>query len=289
MLEVIKDNPPQLAPGGGAVAVPDMNKGSEPLKAAIKDSFDKTTNVDNLNRDIAAEDSKEAAEKEKTDALNLAAMDELFTKSASEIFRLIVCASNINRSWLRPELFYDDDLQAAPAAHISPSSVRLAALMDPETYKDLTVGSKQIREEELQLYSTLPRVSCGFLLAANVGLEISGETYAIQSHFDCQYLHLIISKRRAASRIVTSTLHPLVKRRPVGAGECRITIKSPQIISWISQIVPALLRLEDKPNDTVRPAPRGATYATPTHATPASHVASSHAYEVPTPAQHAAT
>ncbi|KAI5118419.1 hypothetical protein M0805_005503 [Coniferiporia weirii] len=425
MLEVLKDNPPQLTEGGGPVTVPDLKEGNDAVKAAMKDFMDKRTKVDNLNRNKAAqpeeteaatqemEDSRtklsealaeyDKANVERLSAVGLSAMDDLFKRSANEIAGEIaanekkieeldeerkelmtknlgkpsdivakeiglpgappetkpapvgkdatatqseeeyftpitveisassehqeasqhtsstsasvtarsgmfsVSASmshskssadaasqmakssvkvsfecmrvDITRSWLRPELFYDDDLQAAPGAHISPGPVRLAALMDPDSYKDVKVGSKQEREEELLLYSTFPVYPTAFLVAANVVLEISGETSAIQSHFDSSNTTASASVNfgpiQASGSHSQSSQHSSSTCETTASG-CRITIKSPQIIGWISQIVPALPRLEEKQQPAAAAAPRAITAAPATSRSSAATASPAH-------------
>ncbi|KAG6849297.1 hypothetical protein H0H93_009652 [Arthromyces matolae] len=81
---------------------------------------------------------------------------------------------DIQRSWLRGELFYDSDLDAAQGDAISPGFSRLKELME---------GGKAGDEKELQRYSQFPFYPTAFLLATNVTLEIKGETSEIQSRF----------------------------------------------------------------------------------------------------------
>ena len=87
-----------------------------------------------------------------------------------------------------------------------------------------------------------------FLLAANVVLEIEGDTSDIQSHFHTSS----ISASASASigwgpfSVTGGFSHTGTQANSTceaTAAGCRITIKSPQIIGWVSQIVPALPRV----------------------------------------------
>ncbi|GLB44721.1 hypothetical protein LshimejAT787_1800580 [Lyophyllum shimeji] len=149
---------------------------------------------------------------------------------------------DIARSWLRSELFYDADLTVGPGEFISPGFNTLVELM--ESKKDDSV------ERELQRYSTFPMYPVAFLLAANVVLEISGETTAIQTHFQEESYGVSTQmsygpfgwggKVNASYSSNNSSSQATCEATADG---CRITIKSPQIIGWISQLVPALPRL----------------------------------------------
>ncbi|GLB44716.1 hypothetical protein LshimejAT787_1800530 [Lyophyllum shimeji] len=127
---------------------------------------------------------------------------------------------DISRSWLRPELFYDADLTVGPNEFISPGFGRLRELME---------STDKNTEQELRRYSTFPLYPTGFLLAANVVLEISGETSAIQSHFQSSATSEADSSCEATAQ------------------GCRITVKSPQIIGWISQMTEKTARNSPTP------------------------------------------
>lgn len=151
---------------------------------------------------------------------------------------------DIARSWLRSELFYDADLTTGPNEFISPGFGRLVDLMESGTTKDGSV------ERELQRYSTFPLYPTAFLLAANVVLEISGETTEIQTHFQTESYGVSTQmtygpfgwggKVNASYSGTNSSSQATCEATADG---CRITIKSPQIIGWVSQMVPALPRL----------------------------------------------
>jgi hypothetical protein len=65
---------------------------------------------------------------------------------------------DIGRSWLRADLFYDDDLTVTQGNFISPGPIRMATLMDPDNndLKSAGIDSEQQRQNELQRYGMFP-------------------------------------------------------------------------------------------------------------------------------------
>jgi len=83
---------------------------------------------------------------------------------------------DIDRPWLRGELFYDDELKPAPGnlyvprrfwflttvthsifhKSISPGPITLASLMDPESYSLSGLQERKNTEQELQMYDLFP-------------------------------------------------------------------------------------------------------------------------------------
>ncbi|KAF9643167.1 hypothetical protein BDM02DRAFT_1706090, partial [Thelephora ganbajun] len=153
---------------------------------------------------------------------------------------------DITRGWLRGELFYDDGLKVLKDNYISPGPNILSKLMDPGKEYVAGEGEKLSREQLLQRYEMFPMYPTSFILAANVVLEITGETSDIQSHFST-------STTSAGAHIgygpfsiggsYSNTSTSASSTCEATANGCRITIKSPQIIGWVSQIVPALPRV----------------------------------------------
>ncbi|KAF9642626.1 hypothetical protein BDM02DRAFT_3124358 [Thelephora ganbajun] len=153
---------------------------------------------------------------------------------------------DIARGWLRGELFYDDGLKVLKDNYISPGPNILSKLMDPGKEYVADEDEKLSREQLLQRYEMFPMYPTSFILAANVVLEITGETSDIQSHF-------ATSTTSAGSYIgfgpfsiggsYSSTSTSASSTCEATANGCKITIKSPQIIGWVSQIVPALPRV----------------------------------------------
>ena len=150
---------------------------------------------------------------------------------------------------------------------ISPGPVTLCGLMDPESYFVSSEVAKLNREQELAKYDLFPMYpTCrfhfptplmtplkpnsarfpAFLLAANVVLEVEGDTSDIQSHFHTSTTSGSASVGWGPFSVSSSFSHTDTQANSTceaTAGGCRITIRSPQIIGWISQLVPALPRL----------------------------------------------
>ncbi|EJF57272.1 hypothetical protein DICSQDRAFT_129594 [Dichomitus squalens LYAD-421 SS1] len=154
---------------------------------------------------------------------------------------------DITRPWLRPELFYDDDLQSL--IRISPGFGRLRALMDSDPQLNMTEG--QIASE-LAGYSIFPVFPTAFLLACNVVLEISGSTSKLQTYMNGSSSSTSVAVRYgpfvAGKANHSSSSANQGSSCDSTASGCRITMKSPQVIGWISQMVPALPRVS-APNE----------------------------------------
>jgi hypothetical protein len=129
---------------------------------------------------------------------------------------------DIGRSWLRSELFYDSDISVTNNSlcvsrnstiifspvdesrfSLSPGPMRLSCLMDPGSYQgpgtELAQGARQVELARYALFPLFPtgkalasyehlvirsaHASPAFLLAANVVMEIKGESSDIQSYF----------------------------------------------------------------------------------------------------------
>ncbi|KAG6908106.1 hypothetical protein DXG01_006144 [Tephrocybe rancida] len=152
---------------------------------------------------------------------------------------------DIQRNWLRSELFYDADLTTGPNEHISPGFTELSDLMEGNKSG---MAPKDI-ESELERYNTFPLYPTAFLLAANIVLEITGETTAIQTSFQESVSSgkafgygPFISGSSNYNEADTSSSASC----DATADGCRITIQSPQIIGWVSNMIPALPRLKNK-------------------------------------------
>ncbi|KAJ6580024.1 hypothetical protein DFH09DRAFT_1309984 [Mycena vulgaris] len=157
---------------------------------------------------------------------------------------------DIGRAWLRPELFYDEDLVLGPSGpHLSPGFSKLAALLEG-TWKSETDAGQKL-EDELSRYSTFPMFPTAFLVACNVVLEISGSTSKLQTTFNTSSSSTSASLSvgygpfsASASGSYSKSKTEASSKCETTASGCRITIKSPQIVGWISQMVPALPRLK---------------------------------------------
>ncbi|KAJ7912201.1 hypothetical protein B0H13DRAFT_1875133 [Mycena leptocephala] len=157
---------------------------------------------------------------------------------------------DIGRAWLCPELFYDEDLVLGPSGpHLSPGFSKLAALLEG-TWKSETDAGQKL-EDELNQYSTFPMFPTAFLVACNVVLEISGSTSKLQTMFNTSSSSTSASLSvgygpfsASASGSYSKSKTEASSKCETTASGCRITIKSPQIVGWISQMVPALPRLK---------------------------------------------
>ncbi|KAG6829970.1 hypothetical protein H0H92_002775 [Tricholoma furcatifolium] len=153
---------------------------------------------------------------------------------------------DIQRSWLRSELFYDSDLKTGENEFISPGFGRLRELMEGQS----PGSSPEAVERELERYSTFPMYPTAFLLAANVILELTGETTDIQTSFQQSSVSGGGSFGYGPFRVSSSHSRSDSSAEATceaTADGCRISIKSPQIIGWVSQMVPALPRLRNQP------------------------------------------
>jgi len=156
---------------------------------------------------------------------------------------------DITRSWLRGELFYDDDLRAAAGNFISPGPMTLASLMDSEAYvvdPEIAKLDQLSREQELAKYDLFPMYPTAFLLAANVVLEIDGDTSDIQTHFHTSTTSGSASVGWGPFSVSSSFSHTDTQADSTCEATttgCKITIRSPQIIGWVSEMVPAMPRL----------------------------------------------
>ncbi|CUA67527.1 Helicase with zinc finger domain 2 [Rhizoctonia solani] len=169
----------------------------------------------------------------------LHAMEDLTKSSVKVSFECM--RVNITRSWLRPELFYDMDLVPGPGVKISPGFGRLNKLIN-----NTAKGSQAEIEKEMDEYSTFSYYPTAFIVACNVVLEISGSTLNLQT-----YMHSSETSVSASIGYGPFSINGSYNNSSSGAGSsctttasgCCIEIKSPQIIGWVSEMVPALPRL----------------------------------------------
>ncbi|KAH7259039.1 uncharacterized protein BKA55DRAFT_591838 [Fusarium redolens] len=132
---------------------------------------------------------------------------------------------NINRPWLHGELFSDTDLEVQRGAKVSPGPSRLQEIIQAQ--KD--------GESDEWSFPTYPTF---FIIAADTMVEFKGETKAIEefwrpSGVTVGYGPWSVSSSAAAEQIrIDST-----------STGCRVSFGTPQIIGWVSQIVPPLPRL----------------------------------------------
>ncbi|KAK3711832.1 hypothetical protein LTR37_009350 [Vermiconidia calcicola] len=152
---------------------------------------------------------------------------------------------NIGRPWLYGELFADSELDAARDILLSPGPQQMKAWMAAQTNEDGTFDPAAIAS--LSDYSMFPAYPTSFVVAADTTIEFHGNTQHIEKHFSA------ISNAGSVSVgygpfSVSSSFHQSSSRQSFQmqstATGCRLTFGAPQIIGWVSQILPALPRLE---------------------------------------------
>ncbi|KIJ45007.1 hypothetical protein M422DRAFT_251655 [Sphaerobolus stellatus SS14] len=146
------------------------------------------------------------------------------------------------------------ELGSGAGIKISPGFTRLRELMESQAPN---------AQSELAMYSTFPLYPTAFLVACNVVLEISGSTSSLQTYMNSSNTSVSLSVGYGPFSANASGSHSSSNAGSncqTTASGCRIEIKAPQIIGWISQMVPALPRIFQpaQPNDVVPTTQTGA-------------------------------
>ncbi|KAI9866194.1 MAG: hypothetical protein M1813_001755 [Trichoglossum hirsutum] len=142
---------------------------------------------------------------------------------------------NIDRPWLYAELFNDYEIDIA---RLSPGPELLHQWMDNQQKDPKSLSS-------LAMYNVFPSFPTSFIVACNTEVEFTGKTTYIEQHFR--------SVSNSASANVgwgpfsaSASFHSQSSssdlRVETTATGCKITFAAPQIIAWVSQILPALPR-----------------------------------------------
>ncbi|KAH8650430.1 hypothetical protein BGZ61DRAFT_545785 [Ilyonectria robusta] len=140
---------------------------------------------------------------------------------------------NINRPWLYGELFSDVDLEVAEGVKLSPGPLLLQQMI------------KDQKAEDIAMWSQFPSYPTSFIVAADTTIEFRGATKHIEEHFDSH------SNSGGASVgygpwSVTSSFHESATEQSMQvhstATGCKISFGAPQVIAWVSQILPPLPR-----------------------------------------------
>ncbi|KAF2019517.1 hypothetical protein BU24DRAFT_386453 [Aaosphaeria arxii CBS 175.79] len=173
--------------------------------------------------------------------------DDMASCDVSVSFSALVV--NINRPWLYGELFQDVDLEVAEGVKISPGPLGLHRL----------IASQDVAT--IDQYDQFPAYPTSFIVAADTTIEFSGSTKHIEEHFDSHSNSGSASVGwgpwSASSSFHESGSSSDVQMHTTATG-CKLTFGSPQVIAWVSQILPALPRTEN-----YNPLTQGAGKAVP--------------------------
>ena len=142
-------------------------------------------------------------------------------------------AVNINRPWLYGELFSDVDLELAEGVQLSPGPLRMQNMIKSQTIN------------EIDMYNQFPAYPTSFIVAADTTIEFNGSTQHIENHFSSHSNSGGVSVGYGPWS-VSSSVHESASQQSVQmhstATGCKITFGAPQVIAWVSQILPALPR-----------------------------------------------
>ena len=168
--------------------------------------------------------------------------DELHSSMQSDMASCDVSVSfsalvvNINRPWLYGELFQDIDLGVAEGVNISPGPLALKRLIESQDIKTINQ------------YDQFPAYPTSFIIAANTTIEFSGSTKHIEEHFG-SHSNSGTASVGWGSWSASGSFHEAASSSDVQmhttATGCKLTFGSPQVIAWVSQILPALPRTEN--------------------------------------------
>ena len=140
---------------------------------------------------------------------------------------------NVNRPWLYGELFSDIDLELANGVKLSPGPLALQKMIDSQNLEDI------------DLYSQFPAYPTAFIVAADTTIEFSGSTKHIEQQFDSHSNSGGLSVGYGPWS-VSSSFHESASKQSMQvhstATGCKLSFGAPQVIGWISQILPALPR-----------------------------------------------
>ena len=145
---------------------------------------------------------------------------------------------NIRRSWLYAELFNDFELDTAEDALLSPGAEELQKLIVKQ-------GDDASVLKTLAQYNTFPAFPTSFIIAADVVLEFTGNTSAIERHFHSQTNTASVKfgwgPFSVKGGFTQSSSREDFHMETTATG-VKISFAAPQIIAWVSQILPALPR-----------------------------------------------
>jgi hypothetical protein len=140
---------------------------------------------------------------------------------------------NINRPWLFGELFSDIDLELADGVKLSPGPLALQKMIDAQKVDDIA------------MYSQFPAYPTSFIVAADTTIEFTGSTKHIEQQFDSHSNSGSVSVGYGPFS-VSGSFHESASSQSMQvqstATGCKLSFGAPQVIGWISQILPTLPR-----------------------------------------------
>jgi len=140
----------------------------------------------------------------------------------------------IERPWLHAELFADYELDAAPGFRISPG---------PAALQKAAAEHRQIETDYTQFCS----YPSAFVLACNVELSFNGDTSHLESSLEASSTQANVSVGWGPFSISSSHKSSKSSSRTKAestANGMHISLQAPQIIAWVSELLPALPKPE---------------------------------------------
>ncbi|KAF5603989.1 hypothetical protein FPCIR_1050 [Fusarium pseudocircinatum] len=165
------------------------------------------------------------------DSAHSSMQDDMASCDVSVSFSALVV--DIDRPWLQAEIFDDADLDIAADVLLSPGASRLKTA---------------IATQETKLNPEFPAYPTSFILAADTSIDFTGSTRHIQEYFN--------SKTTSSDTSVGwgpfsthvsshhSSSHSHVQCHTTATG-CKLSFGAPQIIAWVSEILPELPRAKN--------------------------------------------
>lgn len=150
---------------------------------------------------------------------------------------------NIDRPWLYGELFNDFDLDVANDVLISPGAQALKTMMQQQANSNSTTA--QNATAYLAQYSNFPAYPTSFLIAADTTIEFTGNTSHIENHFSSKSnsggLSVGYGPFHVESSFHQASSHSNFQMQSTATG-VKLCFGAPQVIGWVSQILPELPR-----------------------------------------------
>ncbi|KAI0397923.1 hypothetical protein F5Y17DRAFT_454509 [Xylariaceae sp. FL0594] len=169
------------------------------------------------------------------------ATSDMASCDVSVTFQALVV--NIRRPWLYGELFADAELDVANGLFLSPGPQKLHELMKAQKSDSGQASQTAIRE--LAKYGLFPAYPTSFIVAADTTIEFQGSTQHIEQHFSSSSTSASASVGwgpwSVKSSYSRSEAHQSFQMQSTATG-VRLCFGAPQIIGWVSQILPSLPR-----------------------------------------------